>query len=215
MVTKLPARGLEQRHVLLCVWNQSRKTFVYCPKCGNKKISNHDKDTPKVLKIYEKFKKELSSKRMAGTKDTKQQCKKTKKNDVGEVMINVSLMKLSKGVLKSVKWKSRTLRVATDSRKSQLLTKAIDKHSAHDRTFNRYAGYTLAYPDGSEILTLPDRPTEIFQLDKYKEDVGKTYNRITFFLVLRDDIANEGKDSDTEPELWMNGDVYEGSVKLM
>ena len=152
---------------------------------------------------------------MAGTKDTKQQCKKTKKNDVGEVMINVSLMKLSKGVLKSVKWKSRTLRVATDSRKSQLLTKAIDKHSAHDRTFNRYAGYTLAYPDGSEILTLPDRPTEIFQLDKYKEDVGKTYNRITFFLVLRDDIANEGKDSDTEPELWMNGDVYEGSVKLM
>ena len=73
----------------------------------------------------------------------------------------------------------------------------------------------MAYPDGSEILTLPDRPTEIFQLDKYKEDIGKTYNRITLFLVLRDDIANEGKDSDTEPELWMSGDVYEVSVKSM
>ena len=70
----------------------------------------------------------------------------------------------------------------------------------------------------TDTLPIPWRipiPTEIFQLDKYKEDVGKMYNRITLFLVLRDDIANEVKDSDTEPELWMSGDVYEVSVKLM
>ncbi|KAK3732455.1 hypothetical protein QZH41_004291 [Actinostola sp. cb2023] len=81
-------------------------------------------------------------------------------------------MKLVNGVVKPVKGKVMTVRVSTDIRKVQLLRKAIDRHEAYDRKFERNAGYTLAYPDGTEILTLPGQPSQLFQLNKY-EDVEK------------------------------------------
>ena len=43
---------------------------------------------------------------------------------------------------------------------------------AHDRNFDKEADYTLVYPDGTEILTLPDHPDHIFQLDEYQKDVA-------------------------------------------
>ena len=37
------------------------------------------------------------------------------------------------------------------------------------------------FSDGSEVTTLP-RTKEAFTLEKYKEDLGKTYARISLFL---------------------------------
>ena len=51
----------------------------------------------------------------------------------------------------------------------------------------------LSIPDGSEVSTLPGTK-EPFTLEKYKEDLGKTYTRITLFLCPLEDA------SDTEPE---------------
>lgn len=76
-----------------------------------------------------------------------------------------------------------------------LLVKALDKHSAHDRNFDPNEDYTLGYPDGTEVLTLPGQPSQIFQLDKYKEDIGKSFNRITLYIVRRD-LLNDGNESD-------------------
>ena len=78
------------------------------------------------------------------------------------------------------------VRVPVCIRKLELLNKGIEKHSAHDRSFDRFASYALVYPDGTEVLTLPGQPTQLFQLDKYKEDIGKPYNRITLYLVERE-----------------------------
>ena len=122
-----------------------------------------------------------------------------------EVTINVGVMKLVNGVVKPVKGSSMMLRVSTDIRKPELLRKAIDRHQAYDRKFEPNAGYTLAYPDGTEILTLPGQPTQLFQLDKYKEDIGKSYSRISFYLVKRDDLVCEGKESGSEAEDDSNG----------
>ena len=65
---------------------------------------------------------------------------------------------------------------------------------------------TLTYPDGTEILTLPDDPNRIFQLDEYQKDVGKAYNHITLYLLKRSDqeLYNQlqqasGSDSDPDP----------------
>ena len=56
-----------------------------------------------------------------------------------------------------------------------------------------------AAPDGSEILTLPGEPNQLLQLDKYKEDIGKPYNRISLYLVQRDYLVVEGEqESDSE-----------------
>ena len=82
-----------------------------------------------------------------------------------------------------------------------MLRKAIERHQAYDRKFDPDAGYTIAYPDGTEILTLPGQLTQIFQLDKYKEDIGKPYNRISLYLVKREELLFEGKEDDPEDDL--------------
>lgn len=82
------------------------------------------------------------------------------------------------------------LRFHTTIRKLDLLKQAYEKHCAHDRTFDRHADYTLTYPDGTEILTLPDHPNSLFQLDEYQKEVGKAYNRITLYLLKRSDQAS-------------------------
>ena len=41
--------------------------------------------------------------------------------------------------------------------------------------------YTLAYPDGSEVVNVPGT-NEPFTLVKYKEELGKGYARITLYL---------------------------------
>ena len=64
---------------------------------------------------------------------------------------------------------------------------SYEKHCAHDRCFDKEALYTLVYPDGTEILTLPDHPNRIFQLDEYQKDIGKAFNRITLFLLKQSD----------------------------
>jgi len=62
-----------------------------------------------------------------------------------------------------------------------LLQEALKKRAAYDRSFRSDLTYKLYYPDGSEIVSLPGN-SEPFTLEKYKEDLGKTYNRISLYL---------------------------------
>ena len=110
--------------------------------------------------------------------------------EVKEVFVGIGLMNLTKGEFKPVKGKIKMVRVPTTIRKLELLKLSYDKHCAHDRTFDKDADYTLAFPDGTEIITLPDHPNRIFQLDEYQQDVGKAFNRITLFLLKRSDLES-------------------------
>lgn len=69
----------------------------------------------------------------------------------------------------------------------------MKKRSSYDRTFRNDKTYKLCFPDGGGVTTLPGTK-EPFTLEKYKEDLGKTYARITLFLGPLDDAT------DTEPE---------------
>ena len=48
--------------------------------------------------------------------------------------------------------------------------------------FDTKLSWKLVYPDGQYCLTLPGQEDQEFTLRKYKEDLGKPYNRITLYL---------------------------------
>jgi hypothetical protein len=138
------------------------------------------------IESFSEFRKRKSDERVQHETSKKGKSIKSKAK-VKEVCIGIGLLTLVKGELKPVKGKVKMVRVSTTIRKLDLLKLAYEKHCAHDRTFDKHADYTLAYPDGSEVLTLPDHPNRIFQLDEYQPEVGKAYNHITLFLLKRSD----------------------------
>ena len=91
---------------------------------------------------------------------------KSKPSKIKEVSIGIGILTLAKGEMKPIKGKVKMLRVHTTIRKLDLLKQAYEKHCAHDRTFDRHADYTLAYPDGTEVLTLPDHSNRVFSIGR-------------------------------------------------
>ena len=74
------------------------------------------------------------------------------------------------------------LTCAASSNQNVILELAVAKHSRFNRAFNGDLKYTLLYPDGSEVkYTLPES-NEAFSLEKYKNELGKPYSRITFYV---------------------------------
>ena len=178
--------------------------FQFCHTCGNPlhdeaQSSGERPARPpkrKAPPTFNEFRKKLSPQRQEGAA-------KDKTVPAKDVLLNIGVMKLVKGTLKPVKGKIMMVRVPVCIRKLELLNKGIEKHSAHDRSFDRFASYALVYPDGTEVLTLPGQPTQLFQLDKYKEDIGKPYNRITLYLVEREMLEmnrEDQSDSDLDRE---------------
>ena len=186
--------------------------FRFCQQCGTfltnaKRLGTTDgspreadassskpKRAETPLLSFDEFRKRKS-------KERQENSKKKKENPPKEVLINVGIMNLVKQVLKPIKGKVMMVRVNENVRKLELLKKSFEKHSAHDRNFDQEADYTIVYPDGTEILTLPGQPNQLFQLDKYKQDIGKPYNRITIYLAKRCDqeLFTKGE-SDTESD---------------
>ena len=60
--------------------------------------------------------------------------------------------------------------------------RAIEKHSHHDQSFCDLEEYVLLYPDGKEALFLPGITSTRFQLDSYKEELGKPYSQIIVYF---------------------------------
>ena len=78
--------------------------------------------------------------------------------------------------------KGLTLSVAKNCTAAILLKTATDKHKAHSKNvMKQEASYILLYPDGTEVKTLKES-SEKFVLYKYKEECGKPYHRLSFFL---------------------------------
>ena len=71
-------------------------------------------------------------------------------------------MRFQNGSLRPMKGKMMTVRVPATIRKVELLQISLGKHGKHGRSFDRFGDYTLAFPDGIEILTIPGKPTELF-----------------------------------------------------
>ncbi|KAI4814403.1 hypothetical protein KUCAC02_003599 [Chaenocephalus aceratus] len=68
------------------------------------------------------------------------------------------------------------------------------------KTFDRnlHGGpYVLLYPDGTKITNIPG--TEVpFTLNKYKEVVGKAYQRITLYICTAEDFFTSSQETSSE-----------------
>ena len=91
-------------------------------------------------------------------------------------MYNVTV---SVGIVKNVSLNLKPLR----GKKLPLKVKrAIEKHSHHDQSFCGLEEFVLLYPERKEALFLPGITSTRFQLDSYKEELGKPYSQIVLSL---------------------------------
>jgi hypothetical protein len=74
------------------------------------------------------------------------------------------------------------LTIAASSNESTLLEHAIAKHARFNKAFNGDLKYTLLYPDGSEVKSTLPGSNEPFSVERYKDELGKPYSRITLFI---------------------------------
>lgn len=107
-----------------------------------------------------------------------------------DVEIKVSLASQNDGVLKPRRGKSQVIRVKATSNKSEIIGKAVAKHSRFDQSFDDSVAYTLLYPDFSEAVFIPGT-SDMFTLSAYKEAIGKDYQRLTFYIIPFDEFYDE------------------------
>lgn len=84
-----------------------------------------------------------------------------------------------------------------------MLELAYKKRTSYDRMFRTDRPYKLCYPDGTEVMALPGSK-ELFTLEEYKEDLGKTSGRVTLLSWPEVEMENLSRSGDNEPRrrLW-------------
>ena len=86
------------------------------------------------------------------------------------------------GQLRRVRGKSLTVNVLKNATASMLLEAGAEKHKAHSKDIiKQQFNYVLLYEDCTEVETLKES-SEAFVLYKYKNECGKPYHRLNFFL---------------------------------
>ena len=90
------------------------------------------------------------------------------------------------GNLKRCRGKTLSVKVRPTANAQYILEKGVTKHANHDKKVHEGLDYVLLYPDHSKVVKLPGTTNE-FILEKYREDVGKAFNRITLFIASRSD----------------------------
>lgn len=112
---------------------------------------------------------------------------KKAKNEHGEklnlVTIQIGLIRLKDGELKAVRGSNLPVKVLPTIGADELLKKGAEKMVKFNSDLNLCSpsSFTLLYPDRTEVKYLPGT-TEPFTLQRYKEELGKGYGRITLFL---------------------------------
>ena len=162
----------------------------YCANCGVF-LSNPTNESSHKTIGFEEFKKRKETERSSRFQPKKKlkasrTVSKTKAKET-EVVINIGFLKLeASGNLKRCHGKTLPVKVKPTANAQCILEKGVKKHSNHDKKIHEGLEYVLLYPDHSEVVNLPGT-TEEFILEKYREDVGKAYNRITLFIAQRND----------------------------
>ena len=82
------------------------------------------------------------------------------------------------------------MKVKTKINYGDFTKRAIEKHSHHDQSFCGLEEYVLFYPDGKEALFMPGITNTRFQLDSYKEELGKLYSQIVLYLYSTSEFDN-------------------------
>ena len=109
--------------------------------------------------------------------------KPKKESGENEVTIHIGLIRLKDGELKVIRGSSLPLKVLPSIGAEELLRKGAEKMVKFNSDLSLYgsSSFTLLYPDRTEVKYLPGG-AEPFTLQRYKEELGKSFNRITLYL---------------------------------
>ncbi|CAB4044555.1 Hypothetical predicted protein, partial [Paramuricea clavata] len=100
----------------------------------------------------------------------------------GEVAINFGMMFYDGNQLKPQRSANLSVKVPKVSTKDELLATGLAKHKAHSKNLIKdNIKYVLLYPAGSLVDKLGESD-ERFVLYKYKNEYGKAYQRINFYI---------------------------------
>ena len=81
--------------------------------------------------------------------------------------------------------------VSTSATPKDIVEAAVAKHAAFNKRFNGNSTYRLVFRDGDKVSFIPGTiPAEPFTLLRYKDASGFGYSKITFYLSVRDVIAD-------------------------
>ncbi|XP_044179577.1 uncharacterized protein LOC122961059 [Acropora millepora] len=136
--------------------------------------------TPLTFDEYREKKGKERSSRFVSSKSVK---KGKKENNESEVTIHIGLIRLKEEELKVIRGSTLPLKVLPSIGAEELLRKGADKIVRFNSDLSLYGAtsFALLYPDRTEVKCLPGG-TEPFTLQRYKEELGKSYNRITLYL---------------------------------
>ena len=123
--------------------------------------------------------------------------KAKKQKAVEEVKIQIGVVEEANGRLKKVKGRTLPLLVPTNITAGELLKAATAKHRWHFKQFNQQESYFLLYPDQTVVNTLPGS-ADPFLLNQYKEELGKPFSKLYFWLCSTSDTENLNGDSDSD-----------------
>ena len=103
------------------------------------------------------------------------------------VTINIGLMEYKGNQLKKVWGKRLPIKIPKCSTYVKILETARVKWSAYYSNLMQDKDYVLLYEDGNRALFMPGGCKELFDLSKYKEELGRDYRRICLYLCTEDD----------------------------
>ena len=156
--------------------------------------------TPRSLS-YEDFCKRKAIERVTTlpTAPKKSKSIKSKANNQDKVKIQIGIKEFHEtdGALKILKGRSLPVSVEPSTNAKQLFEKATDKHAKHFRSFNQYDRYVLLYPDNTIIDKLPGA-LEDFTLERYKEELGKPYSKISLYICRKECFEKIDLESDCD-----------------
>ena len=153
---------------------------------------------------YKPVKSFASYKKMKG-KEWKSRVSKTgqeEKKKAQDVVISVGLMEWNQKeqVFKAKRGNKLPLRVSPTVSYNALRNQAEEKwKNFHSNLYDEHQSYNLLYEDGSKALFLPGPKKELFTQNRYEEEVGKDFKRITLYLCSNYDFEiSEGYFDDEE-----------------
>ena len=166
--------------------------------------------TAKKIKSFAAFRKAKGKqwKKSVSPKDSDSDGGKSKER---EVCINIGLFdwNYKENILKPKRGKKLVLRVSNKVNYKTLCNKAVEKWKAfYSHLYVETNEYVLLYENGEEALFLRGSKKEFFSLERYQQELGKDFNRITLFLCTSVDyrISQGLNDSDGDNDI-LNCDI--------
>ncbi|XP_039874879.1 uncharacterized protein LOC120725874 [Simochromis diagramma] len=124
--------------------------------------------------------------------------KHQEQKDQKPIKIQIGIMRRTSDGIRPVRGKSLPVDVHSHWSTEQILSAGVKKH----KDFNQDMAdgpYVLLYPDAREVNTIPGTNTP-FNIQKYKDAIGKAYQRVTLYICNHDDFLNYDCNTECESE---------------